>query len=74
MIEKYNLLEIKDRNVIEMMYLMCTRCRNNISPIYAEYEKRKHSSVLKEISGIVENLYKEVTIKWVHYSNLLTKK
>jgi hypothetical protein len=73
-IENYNMLKIDERKVIEMMYLLCARCRNNISPIYFEYEKRKHSNVLKEISGLVERLYKEVTEKYYYYSGLLTKK
>lgn len=46
------------------MYLMCTRCNNNILPIFYEYEKRKHNSrVVKDLHAIIDKLHKKVMKK-----------
>jgi hypothetical protein len=49
---------MKNREIIEMMYLICTRCRNNISPINHEYEKRKNNQIIKNLHETISKLYK----------------
>jgi hypothetical protein len=51
-----------------MMYLICTRCLNNISPINYEYEKRKNNLHLQNLLKNVTLLYKKITERWMHYS------
>lgn len=65
---------MKRRSSIELMYLLCTRCFNNLAPIYIEYEKNKESSVLRELKEKIERLYKDVGEKWKLYSDRLTEK
>jgi len=51
------------------MYLICTRCRNNISPIYNEYAKRKNNKIIQDLKNLVEPLYRIINGKYNAYSN-----
>ena len=56
------------------MYLVSTRCLNNISPINDAYNKRKNNTIIQELKDKVESLYKKVLDTWKKYSELLTSK
>jgi len=56
------------------MYLVSTRCLNNISPINDTYNKRKNNTIIQELKDKVESLYKKVLDTWTKYSELLTSK
>ena len=56
------------------MYLLATRCLNNISPINFEYEKRNNNPIIQDIHYGVSKLYKDVVETWQKYCNLLTSK
>jgi len=56
------------------MYLLCTRCRNNISPINFEYQKRKNIKIIAELNEIVTSLYKNIEERWNYYHRKLGPK
>lgn len=56
------------------MYLVSTRCLNNMSPINDAYNKRKNNTIIQELKDTVEKLYQKVVDVWTRYSNLLTSK
>ncbi len=56
------------------MYLLATRCYNNMSPVYLEYKEAENSEIIKQLSLNMHKLYQELTVKWERYSYLLTQK
>jgi len=56
------------------MYLISTRCLNNISPINDLYNKRKENPIIKDIHYEVSKLYNDVMNTWMKYSQILTSK
>jgi hypothetical protein len=62
------MFDFKNREIVEMMYLICTRCMSNIAPINFEYEKRKNNLHLLNLLKNVTLLYKKITERWMHYS------
>ena len=55
------------------MYLILTRCLNNISVINDMMENEKqHSHLLKKLQDNVKNLYELITKAWSRYAKLLT--
>ena len=65
MITVNHLLDEGEREVVEFMYLLLTRCLNNISVIndkIAKYGKKSH--LLEKLQNNVHNIYNMVTKEW----------
>jgi hypothetical protein len=55
------------------MYLILTRCLNNISVINDKIEHQKEIPILKIQFDSVKSLYKKITTSWKKYSENLTE-
>ena len=74
MIESNKLLELTDRSVVEFMYLVLTRCLNNISVINDKIENEKrYTNLLKKLQENVRSLYDKITTAWNRYAKMLTE-
>lgn len=56
------------------MYLLCTRCKNNISVINDKLKKenKEHLFIAQNLYQTVKQLYERIELSWKKYSNLLT--
>ena len=74
MIESNKLLDLTDRSVVEFMYLVLTRCLNNISVINDKIENEKrYTNLLKKLQENVRSLYDKITTAWNRYAKMLTE-
>lgn len=56
------------------MYMLCTRCHNNISVINHQLEKHKDNKIIESLFNTVKDLYNKVMKSWKLYSDKLTNK
>ena len=55
------------------MYLILTRCLNNISVINDKIEnEKKYTNILKKLQDNVKFLYDKITKAWDKYAKMLT--
>lgn len=55
------------------MYLILTRCLNNISVINDKIKNEKPFPILFNLQLTVKSLYAKITTSWKRYSNMLTE-
>ena len=55
------------------MYLLITRCLNNISVINDKLVKEKNAYVINNLKETVNNLYEKIQGTWSKYSKKLTE-
>lgn len=55
------------------MYLLLTRCHNNMSPINEKYERHKDSKSVRSLFEQIKPLYGRVYLKWIAYCSSLTE-
>ena len=68
MIQKNKLLNLEDRAAVEFMYLILTRCLNNISVINDKIAKEKQSTALAKLQGDVNLVYRQIVKAHQRYS------
>jgi hypothetical protein len=54
------------------MYLLCTRCLNNMNVVNDEYEKQKTSASVKHLHDMIKGLHSKIVNIWLKYSTMLT--
>ena len=67
------MLDLGERAVVEMMYLLLSRCLVTMSDINERLHTEKNNFQVRNVSKIVSGLYKEVMERWEEYSVKLTK-
>lgn len=72
-IKQNKLLDLECRTVIEFMYLLSTRCLNNMSVINDEMERYKDNKTILSLYNTVKDLYKKILENWQEFSLSLTK-
>jgi hypothetical protein len=74
-IERGELLNLGDREVVEFMFLIAARCFQNVSPISlkVEVEKYRVNPMVRSLYEQVGDLYQKVREKFELYSQRLTK-
>jgi phosphopantetheine adenylyltransferase len=55
------------------MYLLITRCLNNISVINDKLIKEKNAYVITNLKDTVNTLYEKIQVTWFKYSKKLTE-
>lgn len=68
------MLDFEERECVELMYLLVTRCFLNISPINEEMFKLKEKNAfIKQTEAIIKTLYQKISALFSKYSKLLTE-
>lgn len=68
------MIDFDERESVELMYLLITRCFLSISPINEEMCKlSEKNAFIKKTYDIVRTLYQKIHQMFLKYSKLLTK-
>lgn len=69
---QHQLLDLSDRDVTELLFLMLTRALNNMSVINLRL-KARGDYIVENLKQTVASLYGKVSARWAEYSQKLTE-